>query len=158
MCIRDRPTTADGRPATNDQRLLATRHSPPATRHSPLAIRHLPPATQRRKQVVALMFVIGLGLTNHLTSVFLLPPAALAVALRLLHDKRSGRRDLTIRPLMRVLPAAVAFAAPLLLYAYLQMCIRDSHKSPNARLLLQIHYLLVLFITMLQAIRSLTMR
>ena len=71
-------------------------------------------STDRRKAVVALMFVIGLGLTNHLTSVFLLPPAALAVALRLLHDRQSGRRGLTVRPLMRVLPAAVAFFAPLL--------------------------------------------
>ena len=78
-------------------------------------------STDRRKAVVALMFVIGLGLTNHLTSVFLLPPAALAVALRLLHDRQSGRRDLTVRPLMRVLPAAVAFFAPLLLYAYLPL-------------------------------------
>ncbi|MBP6789229.1 MAG: DUF2723 domain-containing protein [Candidatus Promineofilum sp.] len=78
-------------------------------------------STDRRKAVVALMFVIGLGLTNHLTSVFLLPPAALAVALRLLHDRQSGRRGLTVRPLMRVLPAAVAFFAPLLLYAYLPL-------------------------------------
>ena len=69
------------------------------------------PLSQRRKQVVALMFVIGLGLTNHLTSVFLLPPAARAVGRRLLHDRQSGRRALTIRPLMRMLPAAVAFVA-----------------------------------------------
>ncbi|MBK7217263.1 MAG: DUF2723 domain-containing protein [Candidatus Promineofilum sp.] len=90
----------------------ATRHPPPATRHSP---------SQRRKQVVALAFVIGLGLTNHVTSIFLLPPALLAVALRLLHDRRSGRRDLTVRPLMRMVPVAIAFAAPLLLYAYLPL-------------------------------------
>ena len=90
----------------------ATRHPPPATRHSP---------SQRRKQVVALAFVIGLGLTNHVTSIFLLPPALLAVALRLLHDRRSRRRDLTVRPLMRMVPVAIAFAAPLLLYAYLPL-------------------------------------
>jgi len=109
-----RPPTTDGRPTTND-------HPPTSNDYPPLATRHSPPATHRRKQVVALLFVIGLALTNHLTSVFLLPAAALAVALRLLHDKRSGRRDLTIRPLMRVLPVAVAFAAPLLLYAYLPL-------------------------------------
>ena len=58
-----------------------------------------------------------------------MPPAALAVTLRLLHDKRSGRRDLTIRPLMRILPAAVAFAAPLLLYAYLP---GEAQPGPDA--------------------------
>jgi len=120
----DRRPPADHRPRTTDHGQAATRHSPPATRRlAPLPPRSpaLPPLSHRRKQVVALMFVIGLGLTNHVTSVFLLPPAALAVALRLIHDKRSGRRDLTIRPLMRMLPAAVAFAAPLLLYAYLPL-------------------------------------
>ena len=112
----ERPPTADRRPTTGD-------YAPPATHLAPLFPRSSAPLplSQRRKQVVALMFVIGLGLTNHLTSVFLLPPAALAVGLRLLHDKRSGRRALTIRPLMRMLPAAVAFVAPLLLYAYLPL-------------------------------------
>ena len=110
----------DGRQATANGRRPADDRRPPAG-HGQAATRPSPPPSQRRKQVVALMFVIGLGLTNHLTSVFLLPPAALAVALRLLHDRQSGRRELTIRPLMRVLPAAVAFAAPLLLYAYLPL-------------------------------------
>ncbi|MBP8949204.1 MAG: DUF2723 domain-containing protein, partial [Candidatus Promineofilum sp.] len=103
----ERPLTADRRPPTADQR--------PATSN------YAPPPAQRRKQVVALAFVIGLGLTNHVTSVFLLPPALLAVALRLLRDRRSGRHDLTVRPLMRMVPIIVAFAAPLLLYAYLPL-------------------------------------
>ena len=77
-------------------------------------------AADRRKAVVGLTFLIGLGLTNHLTTVFLIPPAALAVALRLLHDEGEGRR-LTIRPLMRFWPAALAFLVPLLLYLYLPL-------------------------------------
>ena len=96
-------------------RLSADRRPPTADR--PVRQGSLP---DRRKQVVALMFVIGLGLTNHLTTVFLLPPAGLAVALRLLRDGHEGRR-LAVRPLLRFLPAALAFLLPLLLYLYLPL-------------------------------------
>ena len=74
-----------------------------------------------RKTMVALAFVLGLGLTNHITAVFLLPPAALAVIFNLLPALRgrlsgvSRRRSL----LLLGLQLAVAFALPLLLYAYL---------------------------------------
>ena len=74
-----------------------------------------------RKTMVALAFVLGLGLTNHITAVFLLPPAALAVIFNLLPALRgrlsgvSRRRSL----LLLSLQLAVAFALPLLLYAYL---------------------------------------
>ncbi len=78
------------------------------------------PTADRRKTVVALVFLIGLGLTNHLTTVFLIPPAALAVALRLLRDKEEGQR-LVVQPIMRFLPAALAFLIPLLLYLYLPL-------------------------------------
>ena len=86
-------------------------------------------ATDRRKAVVALAFVSGLALTNHLTAVFLLPPAALAIALRLLRDRRDGH-DLAVRPVMRVLPIALAFLAPLALYLYLPLRWRAVNGEP----------------------------
>ncbi len=87
-------------------------------------------STDRRKTVVALAFTIGLGLTNHLTSVFLLPPAALAVALRLWRDRGERQRDLPVRPAMRVLVVVLAFAAPLLLYLYLPLRWRAVNGEP----------------------------
>lgn len=77
--------------------------------------------------MVALAFVLGLGLTNHLTTVFLLPPAALAVLFHLwplLGQRRStgsgqtSRRRSLIPLFFQML---IAFAIPLLLYAYLPL-------------------------------------
>lgn len=84
------------------------------------------PSTDR-KTMVALAFVLGLGLTNHLTTVFLLPPAGLAVALNLWPYLGAGRastggrisRRRSLVPLF--LQLLVAFAVPLLLYAYLPL-------------------------------------
>ena len=86
------------------------------------------PAPARRKAIVALMFVIGLGLTNHLTTVFLLPPAAVTIALVL--AQRGRERSAAIRPVMRFLPPALAFLAPLLIYAYLPLRWRAIHSEP----------------------------
>ncbi|MBP6015571.1 MAG: DUF2723 domain-containing protein [Candidatus Promineofilum sp.] len=76
-----------------------------------------------RKKMVALAFVLGLGLTNHLTTVFLLPPATLAVLINLwptLARRSSGvsRRRSLIPLLLQLL---IAFAVPLLLYLYLPL-------------------------------------
>ncbi|MCA9896853.1 MAG: DUF2723 domain-containing protein [Ardenticatenaceae bacterium] len=102
-----------------------------------------------RLNLLLLAFVIGLGLTNHLTTLFLLPPAGIAVLsvmwrgksgtqsyteeaqssteinyqlpitnYRSLYAKRS-RSDITdYRLLIKIV---FAFAAPLLLYAYLPL-------------------------------------
>lgn len=70
------------------------------------------------RPLLLLAFLLGLGLTNHLTTLFLLPPAALAVLFaygpRLRKDGWGAARRL-------LLPAALAFVLPLLLYAYLPL-------------------------------------
>ncbi len=65
-----------------------------------------------------LALVLGLGLTNHLTTIILLPAAVLAI----LFAYRAGRFDDSpvSRPWSFILPI-VAFLAPLLLYAYLPL-------------------------------------
>lgn len=63
---------------------------------------------------ILLAFVIGLGLTNHLTTVFLLPPTGL-LALWLW---RKERLNLTIKLIGQ---CGLAFIAPLSLYAYLPL-------------------------------------
>ncbi len=67
---------------------------------------------------VLLAFVLGLGLTNHLTTIILLPAAVLTI----LFAYRAGRFDgaPVSRPWSFILPIA-AFLAPLLLYAYLPL-------------------------------------
>lgn len=87
---------------------------------NPGDLRH---AAGDRKTMVALAFLLGLGLTNHLTTVFLLPPAALAIALNLWPHYKRKRPDISRR--RSLLPLAfqllLAFALPLLLYAYLPL-------------------------------------
>jgi hypothetical protein len=69
---------------------------------------------------IALAFTIGLGLTNHLTTLFLLPPAGIGLLL-LLHGEwqRSGRLALPLTNWRYWLKLAGAFLLPLTLYAYL---------------------------------------
>ncbi len=62
----------------------------------------------------SLFFLIGLGLTNHLTTVFLLPPALLT----LIFAHRTQPSVLSPRHLLKL---ALAFLAPLTLYAYLPL-------------------------------------
>ena len=69
------------------------------------------------KVPVLLALVLGLGLTNHLTTAVLLPAAGLA--LFFWHRARPDRSPLT-NP-RYLLKLAVAFLAPLLLYAYLPL-------------------------------------
>ena len=70
-----------------------------------------PPSTTKRP-LLLIAFTIGLGLTNHLTSLFLLPPAILTW---LLTPKRPA---LTPHYLLQL---ATACLTPLLLYAYLPL-------------------------------------
>ncbi len=77
-----------------------------------------------RKTMVALAFLLGLGLTNHLTTVFLLSPAALAIGFRLYRDLSGVRHPATSRRrslALLFLQLLIAFALPLLLYAYLPL-------------------------------------
>lgn len=91
-----------------------------------------------RLNLFLLAFVIGLGLTNHLTTVFLLPPAALAVILALWGGGKSGTQSgteetrsfteklitefrLPITSYQLLIQLALAFALPLLLYLYLPL-------------------------------------
>jgi len=78
------------------------------------------PTPQDRKTMVGLAFVLGLGLANHLTTVFLLPAAGLAVLFNLwpVIGHRTSRRRSLIPLFFQLL---VAFAVPLLLYAYLPL-------------------------------------
>lgn len=103
------------------------------------------PPRSLRLNLLLLAFVIGLGLTNHLTTVFLLPPAVLAVVLALWNGKsgtQSGAEKAqsfteklnTVREAVAqrhyrllitdhrlLIKIALAFAAPLLLYLYLPL-------------------------------------
>jgi hypothetical protein len=75
-----------------------------------------------------LCFLLGLGLTNHLTTVFLLPAAALT----LFFNRQSSivNRQSLISTLQSLLLLAIAFALPLLLYAYLPIRWAALHGEP----------------------------
>ncbi len=108
---------------TTDHRPLTTDDGPQTADRRPPAIDQRP-TTDDRKTMVALAFVLGLGLTNHLTTVFLLPPAALAIALNLWPHWAGGRRSAVSRrrsAALLLLQLSVAFAVPLLLYLYLPL-------------------------------------
>ncbi len=87
--------------------------------------------TARQPRVPAsllLAFVLGLGLTNHLTTVLLLPPAALALLFTLLHPKKPipNPKPSVLSPQSSVLIThcsllVALFLLPLLLYAYLPL-------------------------------------
>jgi hypothetical protein len=69
---------------------------------------------------IALAFTIGLGLTNHLTTLFLLPPAGIGVLLLSYGEwQRNGRLALPLADWRYWLKLAAAFLLPLTLYAYL---------------------------------------
>lgn len=81
-------------------------------------------AAESRKTMIALAFTLGLGLTNHLTTVFLIPPAAPAILFSLRAEWCGERRAAAGRrrsPALLALQLAVAFGLPLLLYAYLPL-------------------------------------
>lgn len=85
-----------------------------------------------RKTMVALAFLLGLGLTNHLTTMFLLLPAALAIALNLWPQYKRKRPDISRRRslLLLTIQLLLAFALPLLLYAYLPLRWVAIHGEP----------------------------
>ena len=88
---------------------------------------------ENHKTMTALAFVIGLGLTNHLTTVFLLPPAAVAVAFSLYAEMHGGRRSTVSRRrslALLALQLAIAFTLPLLIYAYLPLRWSAIHHEP----------------------------
>jgi hypothetical protein len=111
-----RPQTADSRQPTNDQRLTAN------NQRSSSDVRRPSPA-EGRKTMVALAFVLGLGLTNHLTTLFLLPPALIAMLIALwpaiIRRSAGVSRRRSLIPLF--LQLLLAFAVPLLLYLYLPL-------------------------------------
>ncbi len=73
------------------------------------------PVNSKRWLPIALAFVLGLGMTNHLTTVFLLPGAALT----LIFSGIFNRKQSLISNLKSLAILALAFLLPFLLYAYL---------------------------------------
>ena len=105
---------------------------PQTTDHGPKGVAGGPSSAIDRKIMVGLAFVLGLGLTNHLTTVFLLPPAALAVLFNLwpalAHRSSTLSRRRSLIPLF--LQMLIAFAVPLLLYAYLPLRWEAVNREP----------------------------
>ncbi|MFO7680250.1 MAG: DUF2723 domain-containing protein, partial [Chloroflexota bacterium] len=75
---------------------------------------------------IMLAFVLGLGMTNHLTTVFLLPAAALT----LLFSGTFDRKQPLIINLKSLIILTLAFLLPLLLYAYLPLRWQAIHGEP----------------------------
>ncbi len=79
-----------------------------------------PDALRQQRLALALAFTIGLGLTNHLTTVFLIPPALLVAVYQLMDRRQVGngikRIDWRFFGLL-----VAAFCLPLLLYFYLPL-------------------------------------
>ena len=87
---------------------------------------HTPtPAHPLSRSPMLLAFLLGLAITNHLTTTFLLPAAGLTLLF-------SGyfRRKSLIAHLQSLLLLALAFALPLLLYAYLPLRWTAVHHEP----------------------------
>lgn len=94
---------------------------------------------QQKRLSLLLAFVCGLALTNHLTSVFLLPGAAVAILVVLGRQLEPQRHEDTKRSflslslrgfLLHSLQLAVAFVVPLLLYAYLPLRWQAVNNEP----------------------------
>jgi hypothetical protein len=77
--------------------------------------------------VMALAFLLGLGLTNHLTTLFLLPPALLTVGMAYGRCLRARSWRANVR--LSLLTMA-AFLLPLALYAYLPLRWEALHDEP----------------------------
>lgn len=76
------------------------------------------PAITDPRQLLKVAFLLGLGLTNHLTTVFLFLPTLFVLIWQLWPYRRRPWTHPWLQPRL-LLQTAVAFAAPLLLYAYL---------------------------------------
>ncbi len=81
---------------------------------------------RRRWLSISLAFVLGLGMTNHLTTLFLLPAATLT----LLFTHTFTRQQSVLSNLKTFLTLALAFCLPLLLYAYLPLRWQAIHQEP----------------------------
>lgn len=68
-------------------------------------------------RLVTLAILLGLGLTNHLTTLFLFPPTALILLTALNHNRHQSLSS----NLQSLAKLALAFFAPLTLYAYLPL-------------------------------------
>lgn len=75
---------------------------------------------------VLLAFVLGLGMTNHLTTVFLLPAAALTI----LFSGYLGKDKSLIINLKSLIILLIVFLLPLLLYAYLPLRWQAINNEP----------------------------
>ena len=82
------------------------------------AVLSWPQGTDWQRMVMMIALLLGLGLTNHLTTIFLLPPAMLAI---LLAYGSCLRRQSLKGNLRLLLKAAATFLLPLLLYIYLPL-------------------------------------
>jgi hypothetical protein len=93
---------------------------------------HYPLPTTHYVQITFLLaFTIGLGLTNHLTTLFLLPPAGIGVLLLLYGEwQRRGTLALPLANWRYWLKLAGAFLLPLTLYAYLPIRWAMLHEEP----------------------------
>ena len=76
------------------------------------------PGSGWQRLVMMMALLLGLGLTNHLTTLFLLPPALLAT---LLAYGTCWRQQTMKENLRLLLKTMAAFLLPLLLYAYLPL-------------------------------------
>ncbi len=74
----------------------------------------------KSKLTILLAVLIGLGMSNHVTSVFLIPSAILTV-LFTYHATRNTEEALPLFKISYLLKLFVAFLLPLLLYAYLPL-------------------------------------
>ena len=79
---------------------------------------HSPRVKSCTRTTLVLAFIIGLGLTNHLTTVFLIPPAALTILLACWPQLRQHGARANLFFLLKV---AFAFLIPLVLYLYLPL-------------------------------------
>ncbi|MCA9933321.1 MAG: DUF2723 domain-containing protein [Ardenticatenaceae bacterium] len=68
-------------------------------------------------RLVGLTFLLGLGLTNHLTTLFLFPSTAIILLIIVYHNRQKS----LISNLQSLLKLALAFLIPLSLYAYLPL-------------------------------------
>lgn len=81
-----------------------------------LMIMLLQAAESEPRNLIALAFVLGLGLTNHLTTLLLFPAALLTIVLVARRARWNSRQWLRLLPRL-----ALAFVLPLLLYLYLPL-------------------------------------
>ncbi len=87
------------------------------------------PFPLRDRRALALCALLGLGLTNHLTAVFLFPAASLIFLTAFWRNRQSPAPHLKAQ-VASLPPLLLAFAAPLILYAYLPLRWYALHGQP----------------------------